>query len=655
MRLKLLAFSMVLLALPWLGWRYLQEMQDFLLEGHQHAQQLTARALATVMEAHPQAFGSGAEDTGQPQRYAAALAEFPLLDGYFGDWQPLADELTAGGDDSDALFRWLPGTWQDNLYLLVRVEDPQRVYRHPGAPRLDTSDHLRLRVLDGQGQPLRLTVSSEGSGEARIERVGRDWRYPLYGAPRLPVSAWWQEVNGGYQVELRLPLDWGRSLALAVVDVDDPAARVVERLQWSPERLPGQGHDSFRILSRSPDLQAILRRDWQVAGVVTVVDRQRWVVAASEGAGDVSRLPQQRVGDALRGAPGVWIAPGSYSVGQQLVSSWPVRSQGEVIGAVVVSQALDELSASQWQSFIGITLATLAVLVIVVVGLLLFATRIAWRIRRLGRETAKAIDAEGRIRATRIKAEANAGDEFGELSRRISAMLQRLQRFTGFLEGIPRTLRHEINNPLNTISTSLQNLVDTRPELADDRYQQAAAHGVERLERIVNSLTEAAGLEQSLHGDPAETFDLAVLVNAYAASAAASNPGLQIIYHGPDQGMPISGSDFRIEQLLDKLVDNAVDFTPAGGAITLALKRGGPGYMLLVSNDGPALPEVLCGQQFDSMVSVRDRHGDDRPHLGMGLFIARAIAEHHGGTLQAGNRADGGGVEMRVSLAACRT
>jgi signal transduction histidine kinase len=52
----------------------------------------------------------------------------------------------------------------------------------------------------------------------------------------------------------------------------------------------------------------------------------------------------------------------------------------------------------------------------------------------------------------------NAGDEIGDLARSVSNMLEKLKQHNGFLENMPRTLRHEINNPLNTLSTSLQNL-----------------------------------------------------------------------------------------------------------------------------------------------------------------------------------------------------
>jgi signal transduction histidine kinase len=73
-----------------------------------------------------------------------------------------------------------------------------------------------------------------------------------------------------------------------------------------------------------------------------------------------------------------------------------------------------------------------------------------------------------------------------------------------------------------------------------------------------------------------------------------------------------------------------------------------------VSNVGPPLPEAMAGQLFESMVSVRPANEGERPrgepHLGLGLFIVRLIAEYHGGRAVARNRADGRGVTVEVAF-----
>ena len=69
-----------------------------------------------------------------------------------------------------------------------------------------------------------------------------------------------------------------------------------------------------------------------------------------------------------------------------------------------------------------------------------------------------------------------------------------------------------------------------------------------------------------------------------------------------------------------------------------------------MSNEGPQLPAEMAGQLFDSMVSVRAHRAGDVPHLGLGLYIVRLIAEFHGGHAALSNRADGNGVEASVML-----
>jgi signal transduction histidine kinase len=97
--------------------------------------------------------------------------------------------------------------------------------------------------------------------------------------------------------------------------------------------------------------------------------------------------------------------------------------------------------------------------------------------------------------------------------------------------------------------------------------------------------------------------------------------------------------------MLDKLVDNATGFAPPGTAVRLGLTADRDLITLSVDNPGPPLPEQLKGRLFDSLVSVRS--GDDR-HLGLGLYIARLIAEGHGGTITADNTDEGVRFEIRL-------
>jgi len=111
----------------------------------------------------------------------------------------------------------------------------------------------------------------------------------------------------------------------------------------------------------------------------------------------------------------------------------------------------------------------------------------------------------------------------------------------------------------------------------------------------------------------------------------------------------VNGSAELLAQLLDKLVDNALDFVKPETAIHITLAVEHSGMVLGVANEGARLPQEMRDQLFESMVSLR-RGKDDRPHLGLGLYIVRLIAEYHGGHVEVTNLAGREGVLFRVVL-----
>jgi K+-sensing histidine kinase KdpD len=107
--------------------------------------------------------------------------------------------------------------------------------------------------------------------------------------------------------------------------------------------------------------------------------------------------------------------------------------------------------------------------------------------------------------------------------------------------------------------------------------------------------------------------------------------------------------------MLDKLIDNAVDFSKPGSTITMGLTVDTNNLTLFVTNHGPTIPANMIDNVFDSMVSVRDSNPDNRLHFGIGLYVVRIIAEHHGGKASAVNLLNGNGVTIRVVLPRYKT
>jgi two-component system sensor histidine kinase ChvG len=308
---------------------------------------------------------------------------------------------------------------------------------------------------------------------------------------------------------------------------------------------------------------------------------------------------------------------------------------------------IQQLRQDALQRIVNFSVLSLVIFVILIMA---FSVRLARRIRKLGAEATNAIDIYGRLQTNQLKSETRAGDEIGDLARSISGMLAKLHQHNQFLENMPRTLRHEINNPLNTLSTSLQNLETETSEAARSKYLESAKRGVIRIGMIVQNLADAANLEDALESEELEIIDLHKLVESYLNNSRVVNKSRQFEYRGTQREVLSRVSDYRIEQLLDKLVDNAVDFSPDNSTITVGLTTDNHNLTLFVTNEGPMIPRDMIENVFDSMVSVRENNPDNRLHFGMGLYVVRVIAEHHGGKVAATNLTNGNGVTIRVTL-----
>ena len=667
---SLIVISLLLLVIPWLGYQYLAEMKEFLLKGQEKAQLLAAQAVATVLHDRSDLFDPSenipTSIVEQGSVYAYPLEVSIHVDGYLSDWQNLlphanhyAEESIMSAHNTDQTdlpkFSLLLGINQSFLYGVVQVSDHNIVYRHPRYRRLDNSDHIRLTFIDPNNLTRRVVLVTEGPGTISVYEVDEEWKYPLSGDPFNGINAVWQEGSNGYVIEFRMKhklLRQDKRLRISVADVDDTRSRQVNAEIGS---LPSQLLNELNIVVvRSPEMETILRGLARSEAHIWVVDKQQRV-RASVGGGSlykdstIAKLNELPVHEALNGFPVVRRIVQNSTRDEVIIAAQPIYNNKEIIGAVVLTQNTTDILTLQRKTFQQITLITLLVLLVVIISLFIFSSRLAWRIRRLSHEADTAIDSDGRVMTAELSAEHKSHDELGQLSHRMSSMLQRLQHYTGFLENMPRTLRHEINNPLNVISTSIQNLKEKHPDLNDEKYLHSAERGIQRLSRIMDSLTEAASLEQSLQSDEKTEFDIALLVHTYVESCRHSHSQQEFIYTGPANGIILNGSALRIEQLLDKLVDNAIDFATLGSPVVIKLTTDGKQIILQLLNEGTQLPKHLRGSSFMSMTATRPS-SNEQPHLGMGLYVARTITEYHNGQLQADNRTDVDGVHVKLIL-----
>ena len=335
----------------------------------------------------------------------------------------------------------------------------------------------------------------------------------------------------------------------------------------------------------------------------------------------------------------------------------PIWVGDQVRGAVIVEETTNAVLAERNRAFERLFSIVLATLLVGSVALTLYASRLTARIRRLRDEAEAAIDEHGRVRGA--VAASVAGDEIGDLSRSFSSALSRLGQYASYQQNMASRLSHELRTPVAVVRSSLDNLrLAALPEEARV-YIERAQLGLNRLAHILTRMTEATRLEQSLGDAERERFDLAKVVAGSVDGYRIAYPEKRIVLEMAAGEMPVQGAPELIAQMLDKLVANAIEFATGTTPIFVRLARiesdAGTEARLSVENEGPPLPSAMQGRLFDSMVSVRSEHAADVPHLGLGLYIVRLIAEFHGGSVRADNRADGRGVVITVSMPEARS
>lgn len=662
-RTKLALAALSILALPWAGWRFVQSMETLLRQGQEQALLASAEALARGIAVRP----GGLPPVGESW-YVHRLDFDPRLDGQADDWRGAAGAPVTFGAPRPWL-RVVAGRANDRLHLWISVDDAsaQRGEAHwPGDLEFD---RLQLALL-GRGGELLLRLANSGSGPLKVAGVDG---LP----PSIRVEGFWRERDGGYDVELALPQDFSvRGLGIEARDLDaDGMRRLAGTLaaDGGLARRPLHGY----VGALEPVLVALAPEGMRVR----VADREGWVVAragalradpteedilpwrrgiyrtllfrdvgaASAEPPDARRLVRAELAQAVAGEPAVaWRRdPGGARL--LLSAAVPLVVDGQVRGAVLLERSNSEVLVLTDQALSGL-LGVSAVAFLASGGLiLLFASRLGQRIRRLRDAAERALDREGRVTPF---PRTTARDEVGDLSRSFARLLDQVAAYTDYLRTLAGKLSHELNTPLAIVRTSLDNLEHAPLDPEARAYVGRARDGVERMGHLVRTMSEVTRIEHAIEAAEAEDVDLRALLadcaEAYRALLAPRELRLDL----PPGPLRLRAAPELVVQALDKLVDNARGFTPDDGWVRLSARAEPGGVRISLANRGPTLPAAMRGRLFDSLVSLREKgqRGEGAAHLGFGLYVVRLVADLHRGRAEAHDLPGGDGVEFTLYL-----
>jgi signal transduction histidine kinase len=241
-------------------------------------------------------------------------------------------------------------------------------------------------------------------------------------------------------------------------------------------------------------------------------------------------------------------------------------------------------------------------------------------------------------------------DEVAELARTLDQMLRELDAARTETENMIHAQRefvadasHELRTPLTSILANLE-LLQEELEGGDGEASEiveSALRSSKRMRRLVADLLILARADAG-RTSPHTALDLAEVAGA-AVGEVRPVAGDHLINIRAAGAVPVEGNADELHRLTLNLLDNSVRHTPTGTAIDIAVERRDGQAVLEVTDDGPGIPADLREQVFSRF--VRGNGPADvvgMPGTGLGLAIVKAVAESHGGTVEAGDSAAGG-------------
>ncbi len=405
----------------------------------------------------------------------------------------------------------------------------------------------------------------------------------------------------------------------------------------------------FRDLyARRLDAEIFGFRKTRIELRMTVVDAQGRVVFDSLGrevGQDHSRWRDVKL--ALDGRYGARTTPDLVNDATTAVMyvAAPLRHDGAIVGAVSVGKPAQSFgqfvaAARRKTIVIGIT-SVLAVAVLVAILSL-------WLVRPFGliADYVRYVRAQRSFNLLRLgrRALSTLGAAYGEMR---DALVGR-----NYVADYVQTLTHELKSPLSAIRGAAELLHESEMPAADRaRFVANIERETTRIQALVDRMMELAALESRRTLERTEPVGLSALLEERVASAQAAGAprGIAVTLDAPGD-TTVEGDALLLQRAVGNLLDNALDFSPAGGRIEVALAVRSRQAEISVRDHGPGIPDYADERVFERFYSLA-RPGTQRKSTGLGLPFVREIAKLHQGRITLRN-ADGGGALALLSLPA---
>jgi histidine kinase len=248
--------------------------------------------------------------------------------------------------------------------------------------------------------------------------------------------------------------------------------------------------------------------------------------------------------------------------------------------------------------------------------------------------------------------QAQGDDELAQLAMRFNQMAEKLDQVESMRRRLIGDVSHELRTPLTAIKGSMEGLMDGVLPANDETFQQIHAEA-DRLNRLVDDLQELSRVEAHAYQLDFRSLDVSSLVQTVTKRLApqAESKGISLDFELTPDLPHILADEDRAIQVLTNLTGNALQYTPEGGKVTINAKRINDEVQFSVRDTGVGIPPEHLSHIFDRFYRVdKSRSRQAGGGSGIGLTIARALVEAHGGRIWVESTGDGRGSTVNFTL-----
>jgi signal transduction histidine kinase len=250
----------------------------------------------------------------------------------------------------------------------------------------------------------------------------------------------------------------------------------------------------------------------------------------------------------------------------------------------------------------------------------------------------------------------NGKDELAQLALRFNQMADKLNQVETMRRRLIGDVSHEIRTPLTAIKGSMEGLMDGILPANVETYRQIHAEA-DRLHHLVDDLQELSRVEGHAYQLDLKQLDVSALVKTVTKRLAPQAESKRVsldLELNPDLPQLLA-DEARVIQILTNLTGNALQYTPEGGKVTISAKRIDDEIQFSVHDTGVGIPPEHMPHIFDRFYRVdKSRSRREGGGSGIGLTIARALVEAHGGRIWAESEGDGHGSTFTFTLPAAK-